>query len=203
MRLFYKNIFIVIIFLPFSISALAASSPNYDLNQTVINAFGNTYSGSGKKLHDSAGEGIVGQIFSATYSIQSGFFNTYYMLPLSPTPTPTITITATPTYTPTVIRGFGGEIMHKDWVYAAPNPIRGVIGKIYFNLAMPAEVELKIFTPQNQFVLSRHWDQLPAGTNMWQWNAANMANGVYLLYIKARNNEGKTTVIIKKIALIK
>ena len=110
MRLFYKNIFIVIIFLPFSISALAASSPNYDLNQTVINAFGNTYSGSGKKLHDSAGEGIVGQIFSATYSIQSGFFNTYYMLPLSPTPTPTITITATPTYTPTVIRGFGGEI---------------------------------------------------------------------------------------------
>lgn len=180
---------LVLVQCPFTLEA--SQSANYQLNQTVIGSIGDTRSGSSKLLRDSGGEPNVGQSFGKTYSIQAGFFNDYFL------PPPTPTITSTP------IRTFGGELMSADFVYAAPNPIRGSYGSIYFDLSGPAEVQLKIFTINGDLVISQHWFNLKAGTNNWVWNTANMANGVYLLWIKATSADGKSTTITKKIALIK
>lgn len=169
----------------------AASSENYLIDQSVINSAGNTYTGAAMKAYDSVGEAMCGQIYGETYSIQTGFFNGYFLAP------------ATPTVTPTVIRTFGNELMDAQYVFAAPNPIRGVKATIYFDLAQSAEVWVKVFTTNNQLVISQHWDTLSAGTNQWIWNAANIANGIYIVWIKAKSPDGKTTVIKKKIALIK
>jgi hypothetical protein len=155
------------------------------------------------------GEPLIGQTWGDAYSVQFGFFNDYFISLPTPTVTPTLTVTPTMTITRTItitttpLRYFDGEIIHEDWVYAAPNPIRGIRGNIVFNLAVPADVELKIFTPHNQEVLSRRWSSLPAGENRWVWDTANMANGVYILFIKAKSHDGKTTIIKKKVALIK
>lgn len=163
----------------------------YKLDRAVVNCAGNTYTGSGKMAFDSVGEANVGQSFGHSLSVQAGFFNDYFL----PPPTPTITCTP--------IRSFGGEVINAAFVYAAPNPIRGTTADIYFDLAFPAEVTVKIFTTSNNLVLSKHWDSLSPGTNHWQWNTSGVANGVYLLWIKATGFNGKTTTVIKKLALVK
>lgn len=177
--------------------AEAMDSENFALNQSLFCAGGNTTTSTGKTIYPAIGEHCVGQSYSQTRSLQAGFFNEYFLLPPTPTVTPTITVTLTP------IRSFGGAILNKDFVYTAPSPIRGKTGRIFFDLAAPAEVWLTIYTLQQKLVLSRHWEGLPPGTNQWEWDTANMPNGVYFLQIKARDGEGKTTEVVKKIALIK
>ena len=148
---------------------LAAQSEHYQQGISVVNSAGNTYSGSGKQALDSMGEPLIGQSFGSHYSVQSGFFNEYFL----PPPTPTITCTP--------IRTFGNDIMSEHFVFAAPNPIRGTTGHIFFDLSDHAEVTLKIYSTSNNLVISQHWDNLPAGTNTWNWNTSGIANGVYLL----------------------
>ncbi|MCD4814716.1 T9SS type A sorting domain-containing protein [bacterium] len=192
-----KNFIITVIISLAPLTLYAAQSANYMITESIINASGTTYTGSGKMMLDSLGEGAIGQSYGSVYSIQTGFFNDYYILPPTPTVTPTITVTGTP------IRQFGSEVISKDWVYAAPNPIRGHIGHIYYHLAESADVEIKVYTTSNQFVISKRWDMRPAGKNYWQWNMSNLANGVYIMRVKARGINGRTTIVIKKIALIK
>lgn len=175
----------------------AQSSVNYRLDQLVISSTGNTQSAAGINLRDSSGEPSVGQIRSSRYSIQAGYFNDYFI------PAPTPTITPTVTCTPTPIRNFGGEIISADYVYAAPNPIRGKRGIIHFDLAERAEVQLKVFTVNGDLVISQHWASLAAGANTWTWDTANLANGVYLLWISAKSETGKKTTLTKKLALVK
>ncbi len=169
----------------------AVQSEHYQQHSFVVNSAGNTCSSSGKLVMNSVGETQVGQSFGSSFSIQSGYFNDYFL----PAATPTVTCTP--------IRTFGDAIMSEHYVFAAPNPIRGVIAHLYYDVSEPAEVTLKIFTTSNNLVISQHWDNVPAGTNRWDWNAANMANGVYLLWIRARGADGKAATIIKKIALVK
>jgi hypothetical protein len=170
---------------------LASQSEHFGINQSIVNSSGNTRTGSGKTLLDSLGEAQTGQSYGKQLSAQAGFFNDYFL----PAPTPTVTCTP--------IRTFGGQIMSEHYVFAAPNPIRGTVGRLFFDIAESAEVTLKIFTVSNQLVLSQHWDSLLPGTNHWDWPCANMANGVYLLWIRAKGTDGKTTTITKKIALIR
>jgi len=187
-----KKWWLVVLGLLFTVQPVqAAKSGRFAINQYVINSSGTTRTGSGKLLRDSLGEAQIDQSYGKQFSIQAGFFNEYFL------PAPTATVTVTP------IRTFGDQIMSEHYIYAAPNPIRGVVGHLYFDIAEPAEVTLKIFTVSNQLVISQHWDGLPPGTNHWDWNAANMANGVYLLWLRAKGADGKTTTVVKKIALIK
>ncbi len=172
-------------------SAPAMQSENYLQRECVVDSAGNSYAGAGSRLYDCVGEALSGQSWGRNYSVQAGFFNDYYL----PPPTPTITCTP--------IRSFGGEILSPEYVFAAPNPILGKQGYIHFDLAVPAEVWLHIYTPTNRLVISRHWDSLPAGTNQWVWETANLANGVYLLLIRGRGPDGKETRVVKKLALIK
>ncbi len=111
--------------------------------------------------------------------------------------------TPTPTITMTPISGFKGELLDKHYVYPAPHPIRGSVGHIYYYLAEPADVEIKIYTnTTHRLVISKMWNNVPAGKNRWDWNCSNMANGMYLLLIKA-NNQHKRSKVIRNIALIK
>ncbi len=188
-----KNIILVVLFLTAASNPLQAaqSSANYQLNQIVIGSVGNTQAAGGMNLRDAGGESAVGQIWSSRYSIQAGFFNDYFL----PAPTPTVTVTP--------IRTFAGEVISAEYVYAAPNPIRRKRGTIHFDLAERAEVELKIYTVNGDLVISQHWASLAAGSNTWAWDTANLANGVYLLWIRAKSGSGKTTTLTKKLALVK
>ncbi|MCK5241731.1 T9SS type A sorting domain-containing protein [bacterium] len=108
----------------------------------------------------------------------------------------------TPTATRTPIPDFDGRIISKKYIYAAPNPIRGHIANIVIFTNTPAEVSGKLFTTSNQEVLSfrRNYG---VGKHTERINMSNLANGVYLLLIKAKNNDGVEERVIKKIALIK
>ncbi|MCK5243207.1 T9SS type A sorting domain-containing protein [bacterium] len=115
-----------------------------------------------------------------------------------PTPTPTIT----PTSTSTPVPGFDGRIISEKHIYAAPNPIRGHIANIVIFTNTSCEVSGKLFTTSNQEVLSfrRNYN---IGKQIEHINMSNLANGVYLLLITAKNSEGVEEKVIKKIALIK
>ncbi|MCK5243262.1 T9SS type A sorting domain-containing protein [bacterium] len=131
----------------------------------------------------------------------------YQFKPISFEPTPTTTttptITPTPTPRPTALAGFDGRIISKKHIYAAPNPIRGHIANIVIFTQQAAEVSVKLFTTSNQEVLSfrRHYGS--AGKHTEKVNMSNLANGVYLLLVKAGNADGVEERVIKKIALVK
>lgn len=193
----WKLAIFILIYLGYSNILHAASSDLNRLEPVVVNAGGATLAGNSRNLLDSIGESIINQTWGQAFSFQAGFFNDYFLQPPTPTVTPTVTVTSTP------IRTFGGGLLSEEWVYAAPNPVRGNRANIVYHLAEPAEVEIKIFTTGSQLVISRKWDNAPAGENHWYWNTANIANGVYIMLVKARNHEGKTSRVVKKIALVK
>lgn len=192
----WKLAIFILIYLGCSDILHAASSDLHRLEPVMVNAGGATLAGNSRNLLDSIGESIINPTWGQAFSFQAGFFNDYFLQPPTPTVTPTVTVTSTP------IRGFWGDLLSKAWVYAAPNPIRGHRANVVYHLAEPAEVEIKIFTTTNHLVISRHWDSVPAGENHWYWNTSNIANGVYIMRVKARNGN-QTTVVKKKIAVIK
>ncbi|MCK5241268.1 T9SS type A sorting domain-containing protein [bacterium] len=107
--------------------------------------------------------------------------------------------TATPTVTP--IKNFDGNIISKKHIYAAPNPARGSHANIVIYTNQAADVSGILFTTSNQEVLSfrRHYS---AGKNVERINISNLANGVYLLLVKAKAG-GVEERVIKKIAIVK
>ncbi|MCD4813094.1 T9SS type A sorting domain-containing protein [bacterium] len=195
-----KYLLVLMLFL-ISSSVSAMQSAIYVIDESILNAGGNTSTSATYDIVDSIGEPLIGQCNDEISILQSGYYNDF-VVPL-PTATPTATITSTPSPTQTPIRNFGEEILSKKWVYAAPNPIRGHTAHIYFHLSEAADVEIKVYTTSNQFVISKRWDMKPAGKNYWRWNVSNLANGVYIMLIKAKGNNGKTTIVKKKIALVK
>lgn len=101
---------------------------------------------------------------------------------------PTTPATPTPTAVPTVQQpdDFRGQIIDARHFFVYPNPSRGTNVKFKFYLKQPAEVRLKVYTPQNKFV----WEQVnyyPIGWSEVIWNAAGMANGVYFYIGEAKN----------------
>jgi len=187
-------IILCLLLLPYE--ALSAAS-TYQISPVIVNASGTTLSGEQRDLRNSVGETVVGPTWGNAFSMQAGFFNEYYSERPTPTVTPTVIVTSTP------VRTFNGELLHQHWVYAAPNPIRGHRANIVYHLAEAAEVEIKIYTPSNQLVISRRFGHMPAGEHHWYWNTSNIANGVYIMLVKARGSNGKTTKVKKKIALVK
>jgi hypothetical protein len=187
----------------------AANSENFGVSSYVFNSAGDnssvnstTFPGDTITLQSNVGESFNDRTGSSNHAVQVGLFNDFFVLPPTPTVTPTATMTPTITVTTTPIRSFGGELLDKQYVYAAPNPIRGSVANIYYDLAQPADVEIKIYTTGHRLVISKNWSNMPAGKNYWAWNESNMANGVYLMLITAKN-QNKTTKLVKKLAIIK
>lgn len=187
-----KWLFIAAMIVLHSLAAAAPRSEHYQLNKYVINSAGTTCTAAGRQAMDTVGEAATGPQRGKSFALQAGFFNEYFLSLAIPTPT----------ITPTVIRTFNGEVIHEQYIFAAPNPMRGNVGHIFFDLAEPAQVTVKIFTTNSRLVISKDWDNLPAGTNRWDWEMGNMANGVYLLRITARGGDGRETKVTKKIVII-
>lgn len=181
----------------------AMSSENMMVEDQVINSAGEMSSGVNVDLSDSIGESAIGQMTSENLAIQAGFYKDYYVEVPTPTVTPTSTVTPIATITSTPILQFGGELIDEHYIYPAPHPIRGSHANIYYHLAEAADVvEIKVYTTTNRLVISKHWENVPAGKNYWQWHVANLANGAYLMLVKAKRGNKKSRVI-KKIAIIK
>ncbi len=111
------------------------ASAEHEISSCAVDAGGNTQSGGQQNVFHVLGQTVIGQAWGTIKSIQAGYFNKFSVnQPTSTvTCTPTVTPVITPTITQTPIRDFGGEIISPEWVFAAPNPIRGHEGKIYFN----------------------------------------------------------------------
>lgn len=115
-------------------------------------------------------------------------------IPSTPTPTPTVTPTITPTQPPWP---------DKAEVFCAPNPVRGKTAKLNIVTKQAAEVHVKIFTAQNQFVQSfdRHYSS--AGRYIEEFYVGNLANGVYFALVTTRNADGGEDRVKYRFALIK
>jgi len=200
-----RSILCLLFCLGFISNAFAASeSANYRLNESIVNAAGNTYSGSTARLYDSLGEPAIGQGFGSQYSIQAGFFNNYFLPPPTPTTTPTPEPTAPVTTTPLPSIGdFQGQIVDPKYFYVAPNPARGTDVNFKFFLKQPAEVEIRIYTPQGSHVLTKSFNYYAQGWNTVVWNASGMANGVYFYVVEAKVNGITEKLKVKKLALVK
>lgn len=127
----------------------------------------------------------------------------YELTWVEPTPTPT----ASPTSTPdpddkTNPANIKGQIISSDFVYAAPNPIRGSLAKIHVYCKQPADVTIKLFTMLNREIMSIN-KRYPAGDNVETIDMSNLANGTYVVFVKARNDQGLVEKVTSKIVLIK
>ncbi len=108
----------------------------------------------------------------------------------------------TPTPTKTPMPDFDGQIISKKYIYAAPNPVRGHHANIVIHTLQPADVSAKLYTTTNKEVLSFRRHYAP-GEHWERINISNLANGVYLLLVEARTNDGQEERVIKKIAIVK
>ncbi len=126
---------------------------------------------------------------------------------LSPTPTktaqvmPTATITVTSTITP--IAGFNGKLLDPKYTYFAPNPTRGDHLKFVVQVPRACELECKLYTTSHRSVLGFNLSCPGQGQYEHREYVGNLANGVYLLLVKAKSADGTEDRVIKKLALIK
>ncbi len=113
------------------------------------------------------------------------------------------TLPTTPTPTITPVSNFNGKVICKQHVYAAPNPARGQYANIVIVTAQAAEVSGKLFTTGNQEVLSFRRYYSGSGKQVERIFVNNLANGVYVLLVRARGADGTEERVIRKIAIIK
>ncbi len=120
---------------------------------------------------------------------------------VAPTPTPTPTATVTPT--PINLEGFDGQLISKKFVYTAPNPVRGNNANFTVYVKAACTLEVQVYTTSHQKVMTFNLECPTAGFHHKQVYMGNLANGVYLFLVKAKDEYGKSERVIKKIALIK
>jgi hypothetical protein len=126
-------------------------------------------------------------------------------VPATPTPTgtPTATITPTPektaTPTPTVTQA---PLPDKLTVYCSPNPVRGTTANLNILTRQPADISVKIFTPQSQEVFSFRRNYPSAGRHLEPISVGALANGVYMVIVKTQSG-GKEERVVYKMMLIK
>jgi hypothetical protein len=184
--------------LGFISNAFATSqSAHYRLNETIASAAGNTYSGASSCLYDSLAEPAIGQSFGQQYSVQTGFFNNYFL----PKPTPTATIIPTSTMTPVAkIPAVFFKIYHSQI-----NPTRGEQARISWCQPQDGPVSIKIYNLLGDKVATLFENEnFKSGEyHEVNWNGRTQkgslaGSGIYIVQLTAPGNEARN-----KIALIK
>lgn len=107
-----------------------------------------------------------------------------------------------PTPTPVASGDFDGQLISEKYTYCAPNPSRGEIMNYVVYTAQACEVELKMYTSTHRFVQSFNLHCPGPGKYEHRFYVGNLANGVYLMLVKAEGN-GRKEKVVKKVALIK
>lgn len=175
------------------------------LEKSVMNMSGGnkTMSNASQTLtsSNSIGEMLIGQ-GNGDVIVQAGFFNEFVMP--TPTATPTPLPTSTPIPTATALQDFEGKIISKKYTYFAPNPVQGKTMNFVVWVKQACEIEAKLYTTTNRLVLSFNFTCPGEGKYEHQEYVGNLANGAYLLLVKAKTQDGKIKErLIKKMALIK
>lgn len=205
---------IVIITLLLAVLQTAWSENSSDFY--VVDTDGNNGNGNNHTNLNAIGEPIVGVVSNPDHVVGIGFLVSILQnssaVPTSDT-TPTITITfthtpfvtktQTPTITVTPLDDYGRRLITPKYTYTAPNPVRGHHMKFVVHVQEAVEIEVKMFTTSNKFVLKFSMNCPGPGKYEHREYVGNLANGVYLLLVKAKNNSGKKDRLIKKIGLIK
>jgi hypothetical protein len=99
---------------------------------------------------------------------------------------------------------FNGALLAQDYVKALPNPVRGNIARLEYELAAPAtEVYLEFMNSQGELLKTVDGSRI-VGKNYYNWDVSGLANGVYLFRVKAKSSEdGKAFSVIRKVAVIR
>jgi hypothetical protein len=126
----------------------------------------------------------------------------------TPTPTVTPTVTVTPTMTsstplpqtPTVTPYSWSEPMR---VACGPNPVRGSVAHLNIFTRQGADVEAGIFTPSGRAVNTFRYNYATAGRHIEDIFVGDLANGIYMVQVKAKNADGSENRVVYKMALIK
>ncbi len=161
----------------------------------------------------------AGKIYTAGFEGTTGN-SQLYIKHWAPAPTPTSTPTSIPTPAPTPVPTstpvsnsaflsnapasgeFKGEIISPNYIYAAPNPVRGNYANIHVFCKQPSEVTIKIFTLLNRELKSVK-RSFQIGDNLEKINIGDLADGGYFLLVKARTDQGVEEKITAKIAITK
>lgn len=115
----------------------------------------------------------------------------------TPTVTPTISATETP------ISDFEGRMISEKYTYTAPNPARGDYANFTIHVREACELKVKVYTTSNRYVMGFGLNCSAPGKYQKRVYMGNLANGVYLFLVKAKNSYGNHEKLIKKIGLIK
>jgi hypothetical protein len=93
-------------------------------------------------------------------------------------------------------------MISENHTYCAPNPSRGETMNYVVNTARACEVEVKMYTSTHRFV--QRFDLHCPGPGKYEhrFYVGNLANGVYLMMVKAQGND-RVEKVVKKVALIK
>ncbi len=105
--------------------------------------------------------------------------------------------------TPTPIPDFRGQIISANYVFCAPNPARGSFANLNIFTQQPAHIDVKIFTPGSQLVFSFTRDYADIGKHIERIDLHDLANGVYFILVKARNEQGAEEKVTYKMIWIK
>jgi uncharacterized delta-60 repeat protein len=112
--------------------------------------------------------------------------------PLPHTPTSTVTLTATPYSWSEPLR-----------VACGPNPVRGSVAHLNIFTRQGADVEAGIFTPSGRAVNTFRYNYATAGRHIEDIFVGDLANGIYMVQVKAKNADGSENRVVYKMALIK
>lgn len=129
---------------------------------------------------------------------------TFTLMPtLTVTPTPTISVTFTPTSTITPMTGFKGKLLDEKYTYFAPHPVQGDHFNFVVHVPRACELKCNLYTTSHRFVLGFNMACSGPGEYEHREFVGNLANGVYLLLVKAESPDGTKERLIKKMALLK
>lgn len=98
---------------------------------------------------------------------------------------------------------FQSAVLDEQHVHAVPHPIKADLASIRYELAAPVqEVLAEFLDATGRKVDTVHGSTAP-GFNTLTWDVRKRANGLYFLKLKVRGQDGKETVILKKLAVVR
>jgi hypothetical protein len=95
------------------------------------------------------------------------------------------------------------EVLTKDKVRVIPSPVRGGRGVIQYDLAGPvASMKIEVMDEAGR-KLEVYDAPCAQGINRVEWDTRNVANGVYIVRIRVKKQDGKELEFIKKTGVVR
>ncbi len=174
--------------------AYAEQSEHFQM-RSVVASSGNTYTGSGKQIRDSAGEPVVGQSFGGKYSVQAGYFSDYFLPAPTATTTPTLLPTATMVAPKTYLK-----VMHNQI-----NPNRGEQALVRWTQPQSAPITITIYNMVGEKIVTLVNSQTYQANEFQEvkWDGRNskgeaVGSGIYIVHLKTAGFESHYKIAVIK-----